>query len=179
MYGRKRWGWAIFKYNDTPSAIACIREMALSLLLPNIVWIVLINSITIGTNISAQMTGGTVLLLPPYSFPMKNAGLITLPLLVSGLLSFIFTGIGGDWLSLQLTKRNDGVREPEHQLINFILPILTTVSGAVLFGYVGDYPERFHFMIFFVANTLLNYGFMTTNSVASVYAIECYPEWAG
>jgi hypothetical protein len=179
MYGRKRWGWTVFKYNDWKAAKACIREMAFSLALPNILWVVVLNSVFIGTNIAAQMTGGTILLLPPYSFPMSNAGLITLPLLVASLFAYLLNGIGGDWASLQLTKRNKGVREPEHQLINFILPIIAGVGGAVFFGFIGEYPQRFHWMWFFVANTILNYGFTATNSVASVYSIECYPEWAG
>jgi hypothetical protein len=92
------------------------------------------------------MTGGTILMMPPYSFPMANAGLITIPLLVAALFSFLLNGIGGDWASLQLTKRNAGVREPEHQLINFILPITAGVVGAVLFGYIGEDPKSFHWI---------------------------------
>lgn len=153
--------------------------MAKSLLLPNIIWIILLNSASIGINIANQMTGGVILLLPPYSFPQSNVGFITIPLFVGSVLSYALSGIGGDWLAGILTKRNKGIREPEHQLVNLVLPIAATVGSIIWFGDIGEHPEKYHWIWFFVSNALLGFGFISINSVASVYAIECYPNMAG
>jgi hypothetical protein len=179
MHGRKRWGLAVFKYWEWIKAWETIVEMARTLFLPNIAWVVLLNSASIGTNIAGQMTSGVVLLLPPYSFPQASMGYITLPMFVGSVFSFIICGIGGDWLAGRLTRRNGGVREPEHQLINLVLPIVINVIGLVWFGDIGEHPERYHWICFFIANAFTGFGFLAINSVASVYAIECYPAMAG
>jgi hypothetical protein len=179
MHDRRRWGWSIFKYREYSKAWETVTEMARSLLLPNILWIILLNSASIGVNIACQMTGGVILLLPPYSWPQDNMGLITIPLLIAALLSYGISGTGGDWLASKLTKRNNGIREPEHQLVNMILPVFATVAALIWFGDIGDHPQKYHWIWFFVANTFLNFGFLSINSVASVYSIECYPSMAG
>ena len=153
--------------------------MAKILLLPNIVWIIILNSASIGTTLASQMTGGVILLLPPFSIPQSSIGYVTVPLLVASIFAFTISGVGGDWLAAQLTKRNHGVREPEHQLANLILPIIASAVGLVWFGHIGEYPEKYHWMAFYVNNAVGAYGFMAINSVASVYAIECYPNLAG
>ncbi|KAF1808142.1 MFS general substrate transporter [Eremomyces bilateralis CBS 781.70] len=179
LHGRKRWGWTVFQYREWPQAWHTLIEMGQSLLLPNILWIILLNSASIGTNIANQMAGGVVLLLPPYSFPQSSLGFVTISLFVGSIFSFAICGIGGDWLAGRLTKRNNGLREPEHQLINLVLPIIATIVGNVWFGDIGEHPEKYHWIWFFVSNAILGFGFISINSVASVYAIECYPNMAG
>lgn len=178
LHGR-RWGWTVFRYAEWDKAWTTLVEMFKTLFLPNILWIILLNSASIGSNIANQMTAGVILLLPPYSFPQANTGFVTVPLFIGSIFSFLISGIGGDWLAGRLTRRNGGVREPEHQLINLIPPILMSVVGLIWFGDVGEHTEKYHWIWFFVSNTFIGFGFLSINAVASVYAIECYPSMAG
>ena len=180
MHSRKPWGWRIFTRGFRwKEAWYTVVEMLKVCLFPNVMWLILINSCFMGNNLTSSMTNAVILLEQPYKFSFKSLGYTNLPLIVSSIFYYLISGIGADKLALWLTRRNKGVREPEHQLINFILPITAEVVSTVLFGFVGEDPYRFHWFWMFVSMTIGGYGFLALNSVASVYAIECYPMWAG
>jgi hypothetical protein len=179
-YGPRRWGWALFQgKSDWGAAKNTVVEMAQVCLFPNVAWIVLLNSVLIGTVLAAQMCASPVLLLAPFNWPVKSMGFMALPLVCSAIFSYSISGIGGDFIANWISQRNGGRREPEHQLINFALPILAGAGGSVFFGYIGDYTNKFTWPWFMIAMGIQFFGFLSINTLASVYTIECYPAWAG
>lgn len=175
-YDERPWGWQLFarecRWREAGYATL---ELLKVCFFPNIMWLVLINSCFMGNNLAASMTNAVILLEQPFSFPFRSLGLINVPLVISSLFYFVISGWGADKLALWLTRRNNGIREPEHQLINFILPILAEVVSTSLFGAIANNPENFHWIWMFVSMTIGGYGFLSINSVSAVYATESYP----
>lgn len=89
-------------------------------------------------------------------------------------------GWGADITSNFITRKYyNGRREPEVHLINWIIPMFSTILGCVLFGVGGEYVEEVHWFVFILGIFFLAYGLLTINIIQSVYVVECFPEWAG
>lgn len=92
----------------------------------------------------------------------------------------IFGGWGADKFANWYTKKyNGGRREPEVHLLNWIVPMLCSILGCVLFGYAGQNPNTVHWFVFLLGIFFLAYGLLTINIIQSVYVVESFPEWAG
>jgi hypothetical protein len=164
---------------DWKAAKHAAAEILLVGLFPNILWVILINSIGMAIFTANQMTSAPILLRPPFSWSEDKLGYASITVFIGAVLSFIVSGVGGDYVALLMTKLNKGIREPEHQLFNFIIPILSVVIGSALFGLIAEHPYGFKAISLLTIITLINFGFWAINSVSAVYAIECHPKWAG
>lgn len=71
---------------------------------------------------------------PPYNFGTIGIGLIAIPALIGGIVGSIYGGIVSDWAILYLSKRNNGIYEPEFRLYMCILPAFVGPAGIFLYG---------------------------------------------
>jgi hypothetical protein len=85
-------------------------------LLPAVLWSILVFSSTIGFLVGITSNFATALSAPPYNFNTLQCSLCFIGGLVGGLLGIPAGGHFGDWLAMRATRRNDGIREPEHRL---------------------------------------------------------------
>ena len=65
----------------------------------------------------------------PYNFTPLNIGFVNFASLIGALTGLATAGPASDWVSMQLTKRNKGVREPEMRLLTMIPYILIMLLG--------------------------------------------------
>jgi hypothetical protein len=100
-------------------------------------------------------------------------------IVIANIFVYLIGSDGADRLANWLTKRRGGRREPEVHLYNLIFPLFTGILGCILFGVGGSYSDKVHWMAIVMGTALLNFAFLTINIVGSVYAIECFPAWAG
>lgn len=77
-----------------------------------------------------------------------------------------------------MSAANARAQKPEHQLINMILPVLCGFIGTLCFGIFCGNTERYHWMLPMVMTDLQQYGFVSSNVIATSYAIECFPDLA-
>lgn len=66
---------------------------------------------------------------PPYNFSPEAVGFTNFALMVGGIIGLCTAGPLSDWMSMVLTKRNNGIREPEMRLFTFIPYIVIGVIG--------------------------------------------------
>lgn len=88
-------------------------------------------------------------------------------------------GYVADKVSNAVAKRNGGQREPEGHLLNIVIPLLFGIAGCLLFGYAGEHLQMVHWSVLLAGIFCISLGFLTANTVLSVYVIESYPQWAG
>ncbi|KAL2832206.1 major facilitator superfamily domain-containing protein [Aspergillus pseudoustus] len=170
--------YAIRMIPEHPGSLKNVIQAALDMLrcmyIPNVIWVVLLNAVFIGTSLSAGIEFGTVLVAPPYSWKQSNVGLIGIPLAISGFV-VVLSGIVADRLVRLMAQRNGGMHEPEHQLVNMILPAVTGITGSLLLGITFNDPYNYHWAIPMLAYGLLQFGFVAANVTATTYTIECFP----
>lgn len=106
-------------------------------------------------------------------------GLAVVPIVIATPFVWLFGGFLADKVSNALARRNGGRREPEGHLVNLILPLIFGVTGCLLFGYAGEHLKMVHWSVLLSGIFFISLGFLTANTVLSVYIVESYPQWAG
>ncbi|KAJ0362243.1 hypothetical protein COL154_006345 [Colletotrichum chrysophilum] len=145
---------------------------------PQIFFITMLNSVMIACAFAAGYTVAPALLTAPWSWDFMNLGLCLLPILVAAVAVALVTGKAADWMANRLAMKR-GVREPENQLINLIIPTLAGIIGAVIFGLAGSNQANYSWVTFLTGLGLMAFGFLGANSIGAVYVLECYPHLAG
>ena len=74
---------------------------------------------------------------PPYHFRPLTIGFFNFAILVGAILGLVTAGPLSDWISMKLTKRNNGIREPEMRLPTMIPYVVIMIIGnfIVAFGW--------------------------------------------
>lgn len=145
---------------------------------PHIFFITLLNSAMIATAFGAGYTMSSALIAKPWSWPFLHLGFCLFPVLISGVAVAMVTGFGADQVANWAAKKH-GKREPEHQLINLVLPTLCAIAGSALYAVVIPNPYQYSFYMGLFAFGLMTFGFLGANTVGAVYVLECYPHLAG
>lgn len=67
-----------------------------------------------------SLTYSPVFSVPPFNFSPLAVGLVNFALLGGGLFGLLTAGPLSDWIAMRLTRRNQGIREPEMRLWSLI-----------------------------------------------------------
>ncbi|TLS21371.1 uncharacterized protein PpBr36_10206 [Pyricularia pennisetigena] len=168
-------------------------------LFPVVLWTTLTNSAFIIAAQATQQISAFALLAQGWRY--EHTGLSFAPFVVAAIFVYVFAGPVADKLSLATTrwqarhmtrKSADGedgmvpggvpattenLREAEHNLPNFVLPFVAGIAGAFLFG--ASAQQNLHWAVTLTGSFLIIFGYLTTLTLANVFAIESYPMWAG
>lgn len=168
--------FGVFQFGlDWKGAGLSMAQTLWSTLFPTVLWCVLANSIFVIVNQATQQTLTFALLAQGWEF--QYTGLSVIPAFAASLLVFVLGGPVADRLSNAVTRWNGGAREPEHHLVNLILPFVAGVAGCFVFGYAGD--NNLHWGVLLLGAMLVIFGFLTVMSIFNVFIVESYPMWAG
>ncbi|KAJ5771820.1 hypothetical protein N7520_002349 [Penicillium odoratum] len=114
----------------------------------------------------------------PYNFSTASVGFTNFALMGGGIVGLGAAGPLSDWVSMVLTKRNNGVREPEMRLLTFIPFIAIAVVGMTVaaVGLERIWPWE--------VVVIIGFGFtgvivMAIPTIATTYAIDSYKNMAG
>lgn len=170
----------IFAHKPTWSRCwICLKQIGQVFLFPHVLWVAINNGLFQGIDISIQMTYAEVLVKPPYNWDNTSVSLIQLGQVVIALLCVPLIGWLSDYVIRCSARRNHGVHEPEQRLIAWILPMVTALVLTVLYGYVLESPEKYHWMA--VVSVVDGYliVLMGVNTVGTAYLIDSHPSFAG
>jgi MFS family permease len=143
----------------------------------NVVWVIIVNSIFVSMQGVAGQVGSSVLIAAGWKF--ETLGLAVVPLVVATPFVWFFGGYVADKISNAHARRNGGRREPEAHLLSLIFPLMAGIAGPVLFGYAGENIAHISSFVALTAVFLIGFGFLTANTLFSVYLVESYPAYAG
>ena len=114
------------------------------LLLPPVLWATLVMSVTVGFLVAIASNFASAF-ATTYGFKPYQAGLCFISAIIGSLVGIAFGGRLTDWVAEYLTKRNDGIREPEMRLPAIAISIVTAPVSLVLYG--AGINNQLHWMV--------------------------------
>lgn len=128
--------------------------------------------------LTANLTQQQAFGAPPYNFSSQNVGFTNFAILAGGLIGLVTSGPLSDWVSDHLTRRNNGIREPEMRLVTMIPYVIIEIIGCVIVavGYENLWPWE---AIVIVGYACLGIQVTSLPSIASTYAIDSYKPVTG
>ncbi|KAF4434491.1 transporter HOL1 [Fusarium acutatum] len=121
-------------------------------------------------------TASIILSAPPYSFKPSIVGLCYIATIIGvfiGSRSFL-SGPVGDKLVLYLTRRNNGIREPEYRLWLYAVLGLLVPGGLLLWGVGAAHHVHWSGLLF--ALGMLGAAITAGCQIPISYCIDCYTE---
>ncbi|KAI9884728.1 MAG: hypothetical protein M1823_003472 [Watsoniomyces obsoletus] len=100
---------------------------------PAVIWACLIQGALIGWTVVIGVVLAAIFLGPPLFFDEVQTGYMYTGAFIGALLGFIVAGVAADWSARVMTRRNNGIYEPEFRLV-LILPVLVFGCGG-LYGF--------------------------------------------
>ncbi|CAK7206981.1 hypothetical protein SEUCBS139899_009788 [Sporothrix eucalyptigena] len=110
---------------------------------------------------------------PPYNYSSQTIGLFNLAVFIGAGIGLFTCGPFSDMIAAYLTRRNNGVREPEMRLVAMIPYVLAMIIGSVVtaVGYDHHWPWQ---VIVVIGYGLLGVQVAALPSIVSTYAIDSY-----
>ncbi|KAL1865900.1 hypothetical protein Daus18300_007012 [Diaporthe australafricana] len=152
-------------------------DMVKTTFFPNVMWVILINSVFSAIQNAASQVVSSVQIASGWKY--ETTGLIFVPFVIAAPFVWFFGGFLADRVSNWHARRNGGRREPEAHLLSLVLPLSAGVVGPIVVGYAGQNIGSVPTVVILVGVFLIAFGYLTTNALASVYLVECYPRYAG
>lgn len=100
------------------------------------------------------MTQSQVFAAPPYNKSAAAVGHTNWALLLGSIIGMATAGPLSDWISMKMTKTNNGIREPEMRLVSLIPFTIASSIGTLVVAYGYQYKWRFE-LIVWLGYTLL------------------------
>lgn len=144
---------------------------------PNVLWVIIANSLLVSVQGAAGQVGSAVLIAAGWQF--ETLGLAVVPLVLASPLVWLVGGWGADKVSNWHARRHGGRREPEAHLLSLVFPLLCGIVGPILFGYAGANIATVSSYVLLAGIFLIGFAFLTSNALFSVYLVESYPAYAG
>lgn len=163
---------------DWNKAILCLKQMGQCVLFPNILWVILMNSISLGIYVIAVTEFGSILSSPPYNYSSTSLGLVQGGQIVVSLIMVPVLGLGGDQLIKWIAKHRNGVAESEIRLIPMLIPVAVLIISSVIFGRAGSSPYDWSP---WAINTTFNgiyFAFIGVILTGYTYSLDSYAERA-
>ena len=112
--------------------------------------------------------------LDPYNFDASGIGLLSVAPFIGGAFGSVFGGIMNDWLILRLSRRNNGVYEPEMRLWLGMASIVLFPCSILLFGL--SMVHGMHWIVPCVGLALFGFIGVSFATVVLTYTMDCYTE---
>jgi hypothetical protein len=120
-----------------------VRPLAF-LILPPVLWATLVMAVTIGFLVAISSNFASAF-QQTYGFEPYQSGLCFIAGIVGSLLGIFAGGWCSDWTANFLTRRNNGIREPEMRLPSMTLGLIASPLALILYG-VGI-QNKLHWMV--------------------------------
>lgn len=164
-----------------PSTIRMFQSMILPLPIilqfPNVAWAGLIYGINLSWYNVLNATASPVLSAPPYSWSTSQVGLIYLGPIIGAALGCIWSGVIADRLTLMLTRRNRGIREPEQRLWPLALSAILSCAGLIIWGVGAQHNVSWPGLA--IGLGILTFSVVTGGSIALSYNVDCFKDISG
>ncbi|CAG7923895.1 unnamed protein product [Penicillium olsonii] len=154
------------------------KQILQGLCIPTVFWLLLLNGAHLGVYVFQSSTFSTILMSPPYSFAFTSLGYVQAGQIVSCLIFLPLLGYGGDLTIRALSRRNNGLYQPEYRLLMMAIPaVIGTVCG-IIYGQAAAYPDRWNVSAIVIAYNASFLAFLGANIVGITYAVDSFPRQA-
>ncbi|KAL1898595.1 hypothetical protein Sste5346_003499 [Sporothrix stenoceras] len=147
-----------------------------TLLLPGVAWAAYCYACTVAFSIATSLSLSSIFGAAPYNFSTGNIGLTVLSPFVGDLLGNLVPGPVTDWLAVKLSRRNNGVYEPEFRIILCIPAFLANLAGYWGFGLAVHNKIHWFAPVFFFG--LSAFGGQVLSLVSNAYLLDCHRQYA-
>ncbi|KAF5645851.1 HOL1 [Fusarium tjaetaba] len=181
-FGERTWRDDIKLFHgkaDWRSLVSFYKDVGLSLILPPIFWIFILNGAFLGLYIYQASTFAQILVQPPYNFNGKLLGYVQLVQIIDCLLAVPLLGFGSDIICKFMSRRNKGVFEPEYRLIVLIIPAACAIISAIVYGHAAASPNDYHWIAIVAPYHLGFFSFLGANLVGITFVMDSYPNKSG
>jgi len=168
FWGTTRGGWR--------AMLMCYPQILGCLINPLIFWVAILNAIVFGSMVSIGETYVAILAVAPYSLNFRIVALVNLAGALGCLLAWPAAGIMIARVSRRLAMSNGGVRDAEHYLPAFILPIIGGTASIILYGLTAE--QKWHFIFFYISFGLNSFTFTSLATANTLWITEAFPHWA-
>ncbi|KAH7379084.1 major facilitator superfamily transporter [Cadophora sp. MPI-SDFR-AT-0126] len=168
FWGLTRGGWRAMRI--------CYSQVLGCLLNPLIFWVAILNALVFTSMLSIKETYTDILINPRYKLSSDAFALIHMAGAIGCLIAWPVSGFMVSFVSCRLAKRNLGVRDAEHYLPAFILPILTGTANIIIYGVAVE--NRWHYMWIYFAYGLNSFTLVSLATANTLWVTEAFPRWA-
>ncbi|KXT04806.1 hypothetical protein AC578_9725 [Pseudocercospora eumusae] len=145
--------------------------------IPGVLYCSLVYAILLAWSTVMTTVLSTYMLDPPYNFNSSQIGLMSLAPFIGSSLGSIVCGPLSDYIAVRLSKRNNGIYEPEFRFYTFVPFIPFQLAGAWWFGYALN--NGWEWSQVAVAYGICNFGSAPLQSLALTYMLDAYGEILG
>ncbi|KAH6980644.1 major facilitator superfamily domain-containing protein [Ilyonectria sp. MPI-CAGE-AT-0026] len=127
-----------------------------------------------------NVVGGSLALIlsnEPYNFSANNIGLTYLSCVVGVTIGCFLSGSITDILAVRLSRKNNGIMEPEYRLWMCILALVAHPAGCLLYG-VGAFYQ-IHWIGVVIGIGLISVTLPMGSNLGFVYILDTYKEVGG
>ncbi|KAI9891845.1 MAG: hypothetical protein M1814_002410 [Vezdaea aestivalis] len=110
---------------------------------PAILWGCLIQGALIGWTVLIGVVLAAVFLGPPLFFNEVKTGYLYSGPFIGAVLGFLVSGIFADWSAKVMTKRNNGIYEPEFRIVLVLGQLVIGTAGLYGFGITANNPDKY------------------------------------
>ena len=148
------------------------QPLVLLFTVPAIAYASLVYGILVGLGDVMSTTMSTYLPQPPYNFTSDQVGLMSLPRMIGVTIGAAIVGPLSDWWIVYLSRRRNGIYDPEMRLWCIVPFLLFVPAGALLFGIGLNNHLSWPFIA--VGLVLYNIGVTPINSIIITYLTDSY-----
>lgn len=145
---------------------------------PAILWSTLVYSLSIGWLIVLSESVSTVYRnKETYNFSSLGTGLVYISPFIGGILGTAVAGKVSDVIVRFMSRRNDGIYEPEFRLVMAIPVAISTCIGLMGFGWSA--AEKDKWIVPTVFFGIISFGCSLGSTTAITFAVDSYRQYAG
>jgi hypothetical protein len=176
LFGRQEYRIFTKTKGGWNAMLRCYGQILLCSINPLIFWVALLEALVFGGMLTIGATYALTLSAPPYNLPPTTVALVNLAAAFGSALAWPASG----WLIAHVTKRlamyNKGVREAEHYLPAFILPVIFSAFSLFLYGVTAhiSLPAP----LVYVSYMLNSFAFSALATANTLWVTEAFPRWA-
>lgn len=142
--------------------------------IPAITWTALVYGILVALGDVMSTTMSSYLPAPPYNFSPYQVGLMSIPRMIGVTIGALIVGPLSDWWVVFLSRRRNGIFEPEMRLWCMIPFLPFVVAGALLFAIgLSDHQS---WPVIAIGLALYNIGVTPIDAVTITYLTDSYKE---
>lgn len=157
--------------------LVCLRPFIL-FTYPAILWSTLVYSLSIGWLIVLSESVSSIYRnKATYNFSPLGTGLVYISPFIGGVLGTIVAGKVSDIIVRFMSRRNDGIYEPEFRLVMALPVAFSTCIGLMGFGWSA--AEKDNWIVPTVFFGIISFGCSLGSTTAITFAVDSYRQYAG
>jgi MFS family permease len=143
---------------------------------PAILWACLIQGAMVGWTVFIGIMLAAIFFGPPLFWNEVNTGYAYTGAFLGSVIGFLIAGALADWSAKYLTRKNNGIYEPEFRIVLVIPQLVFGCTGLYLFGVTTSRPTDYPWVLPVFAFGLQVGGMVIGAVAASLYIVDAHSE---